>query len=103
MLDLVNPVGAGLGLASRGQALTQTLEQHSGNVGAAALLGVFLVTLTSDAPGCDHSARVSQSTNRNQDTGNQGQHYAQDHEVSQRELRAPFRLFGIIAPGLATS
>ena len=65
--------------------------------------GVLDLPATPDAPGCDHSARVSQSTNRNQDTGNQGQHYAQDHEVPQRELRAPFRLFGIIAPGLATS
>jgi hypothetical protein len=46
---------------------------------------------------------LPRSTNRDQDTGNQDQHYAQDHEVSYREPRPPLRLFGIPEPGLATS
>jgi hypothetical protein len=72
VLDLVNPVGAGRGLVGRGweagfdeacpvngKPLTHTLEQHSGNVGAAALFweswpSLFLVTRTSDAPVSDH-------------------------------------------------
>jgi hypothetical protein len=69
---------------SAGQALTDagtTFRECS----AAALFGVLAFSLFGDThvrrTGCDHSARVSQSTNRNQDTGNQGQHYAQDHEV----------------------
>jgi hypothetical protein len=83
-------------------------RSHTTNVGATALFGSLAVSLlaalTSDAPGCDHSARVSQLTNRNQNTGNQDQHYAQDHEVSQREPSAPLRLCGgIITPGLATA
>ena len=52
--------------------------------------------------GCDHTAQASQSTDRNQDPGNQHQSCTQDHEVSYRELRAPLRLVGIVTLGLAT-
>jgi hypothetical protein len=34
---------------------------------------------------------------------NKYQHYAQDHEVSEREARALFRLVGKVTPGLITS
>ena len=50
-----------------------------------------------------HAAHWPQLNDRNQDTGNQDKHYAQDHEVPKREPRAPLRLFGKTEPGPATS
>ena len=44
----------------------------------------LLAALTSDAPARGEAtppARVAPSTNRNQDSGNQDQHQAQDYEV----------------------
>ena len=63
----------------------------------------FGAALTSDAPLAGRlPAHWPQLAERNQDPGNQDQHYAQDHEVPQRKLRAPLRLFGKTEPGLAT-
>jgi hypothetical protein len=55
------------------------------------------------ARGVDHLRIGPQLTDRNQDPGNQDKRYAQDHEVPQRKLCAPLRLFGKTEPGLATS
>jgi hypothetical protein len=44
-----------------------------------------------------------QLSDRNQDSGDQAKHYAQDHEVPKREPRTALCLFGKTESGLATS